>query len=632
MGIWNSSWRLQPAPGPCCWRTFARSTTPIGWGKSDYQQLPLSPLGPEAIDELLLELLGSDPTVAGLRALIRERTGGNPFFIEEVVQSLVESEGLSGSRGTYRLVTPVDELAIPATVQAVLAARIDRLPEREKQVLQTAAVAAVVDKRFSESLLRRVVGLPEPDLAAALSRLHADEFLVEEALYPELEYGFKHPLTQSVAYDRQLSDRRAEIHAAMARGLEEIHADKLDEQAALIAHHWEQAREPLTAARWHVRAARYLARTNIEAALGHWQSSRELTDQGAGSSEALGLALAARIGLLDTGGNIGRSMSEVEALLSEGRELASQLGDELALANLLVSGGHALLFAGDIESALARFLEARHLADGAGDQAVSLDATLGASWAHNSRGSFADALALTDEAVAALQGQSLTTPREGRNADVQALRLRSWTLMGLDRLDEAQRDVDRALTLANDRDAQEWLMHVHSTVAGLAQLRGDPERMIGYARTTLELADRMGNVNMRVQAMRDLANGHALRRQWEDAKRLLEEAVTTAREAGTYLNRESGLLLDLARVYHSSGETHRNQATVEEVLRIATERGAHGDAAQAHRIVARLAAGRGDDDSVRVHHLREAQRLFIEIGATRQAERVTRDLEHSTQP
>ena len=223
-------------------------------GKSDYQQLPLSPLGPEAIDELLHELLGSDPTLAGLYDRIRERTGGNPFFIEEVVQSLAESESLSGARGAYRLLTPIEELAIPATVQAVLAARIDRLPEREKQVLQTAAVATAVDKRFSESLLGQVAGMLVPDLAAALSRLQADEFIKEEALYPEMEYAFKHPLTQQVAYDSQLSERREQIHSAVARVLEELPTERLDAQAALIAYHWKRAREEGKAGDWQIRA------------------------------------------------------------------------------------------------------------------------------------------------------------------------------------------------------------------------------------------------------------------------------------------------------------------------------------------------------------------------------------------
>ena len=305
-------------------------------GKSDYQQLPLSPLGPEAIDELLQELLGHDPTVAGLRDLIRERTSGNPFFIEEVMQDLAESESLSGTRGAYRLVSPVEDVAIPDTVQAVLAARIDRLPEREKQVLQTAAVAAAMGRRFSVPLLTRVAGLPKADLTAALSRLRADEFLVEEALYPELEYGFKHPLTQSVAYDTQLSDRRAEIHAEMARGLEEIHAAKLDEHAPLIAHHWESGRESLEAARWNRRAALWFEATDLRQATTHWRKVGELSATLQPLHAALQLGAQACEGIIRVGSQLGLQEAEAEELFDEGMKLARQAKDPHRMGGLLI--------------------------------------------------------------------------------------------------------------------------------------------------------------------------------------------------------------------------------------------------------------------------------------------------------
>jgi class 3 adenylate cyclase len=138
-----------------------------GWmQRSYYQQLPLLPLGDEAIEELLRELLGSGDALTGLIALIRERTGGNPFFVEEMVQSLAESGVLAGKRGAYWLAQPVEALALPTTVQAILAARIDRLGEREKTVLQT---GAVVGKEFPETILRRVVYLEDADLASAWS-------------------------------------------------------------------------------------------------------------------------------------------------------------------------------------------------------------------------------------------------------------------------------------------------------------------------------------------------------------------------------------------------------------------------------------------------------------------------------
>ena len=164
--------------------------------------------------------------------MIHARTKGNPFFIEQVVQTLIESGHLTGARGAYRVTTPVEVLQVPPTVQAVLAAGIDRLAEREKQVLQT---AAVIGKTFGETLLPRVLGslaaVEETALGQALSTLIASEFLFEAALYPEVEYSFKHPLTQEVAARSQLRQRRVRVHAAVAQALEEA-GGNLEERAA----------------------------------------------------------------------------------------------------------------------------------------------------------------------------------------------------------------------------------------------------------------------------------------------------------------------------------------------------------------------------------------------------------------
>src|SRR5499426_2707470 len=179
--------------------------------RSYYRQLPLLPLGREATEELLADLLGPDASLTGLSEKIHERTRGNPFFIEEVALSLVESGRLAGTKGAYRLVAPARELEIPGSVPAVLAARIDRMPEREKRLLQA---ASVIGKEVPEPLLDRVAGLPDAERTASLAALVQAEFLLETALYPEAEYAFKHPLTQEVAYASQLGARRAPNHAA----------------------------------------------------------------------------------------------------------------------------------------------------------------------------------------------------------------------------------------------------------------------------------------------------------------------------------------------------------------------------------------------------------------------------------
>src|SRR5262245_22127038 len=257
--------------------------------RSYYQQLPLAPLTADAIDALLRDLLGADASVKGLPDLIRERTGGNPFFIEEVVQALVEDRSLVGVRGNYRLVKPIEKVAVPPTVQAVLASRIDRLESREKNLLQT---AAVIGKEFAEPVLKRVAELSEAELPQLLGKLTAAEFIYEETLYPQAEYAFKHPLTQEVAYNTQLGDRRARLHGSVARALQALDPDKLEERAALIANHLEQAGEALDAARWHTRAAHWAGTHDQAAALQHWQRVRRLLAPMTDSQEAIGLALA----------------------------------------------------------------------------------------------------------------------------------------------------------------------------------------------------------------------------------------------------------------------------------------------------------------------------------------------------
>lgn len=217
--------------------------------RSYYQQLPVFPLGDDATRAMILSLLGDDESVVGLGEVIRERTQGNPFFIEEVVRALVASGALAGERGAYRRTDRTVEPSVPDTVQSLLAARVDGLDEREKLVLQS---AAVIGKRFSRRVLGRIVDLSPDAVDASLAALERLEFVHTET---GTDSSFRHPLTQEVAYASQLLERRLVVHAAVAATLEEVLADRLGECAALIAHHWEQARRPALASRWRRLAA-----------------------------------------------------------------------------------------------------------------------------------------------------------------------------------------------------------------------------------------------------------------------------------------------------------------------------------------------------------------------------------------
>src|SRR5262249_8642941 len=188
-----------------------------GWGgKTFYTQLRLDPLPPASAAEVLQALLGDDPGLAPLTRLLIARTEGNPFFLEESVRILVETGVLVGKPGAYRLAQAVPTIQIPATVQAVLAARIDRLPPEDKRLLQT---AAVIGTEVPFALLQAIADVPEEGLHRGLAHLQAAEFLYETHLFPERAFTFKHALTHEVAYGGLLQERRHALHARIVAAL-----------------------------------------------------------------------------------------------------------------------------------------------------------------------------------------------------------------------------------------------------------------------------------------------------------------------------------------------------------------------------------------------------------------------------
>ncbi len=227
------------------------------WLRGSYcRALALGPLGPDERRMLRHDLLGDDPSLDGFARQIDARAAGNPLFIEEIVRAASGAGRLEGEPGAYRLARADDAGELPATVQAVLAGRIDRLHEREKQLLQD---AAVIGSPFDPALLERVSGIAAPESAESLARLALLGF-VESA---DAGYAFRHPLVQEVAYQAQLESRRATLHAEVARALESIHAERVGEKAALIAHHWDAAGRPHEAARWRARAALRVSRIQL---------------------------------------------------------------------------------------------------------------------------------------------------------------------------------------------------------------------------------------------------------------------------------------------------------------------------------------------------------------------------------
>jgi predicted ATPase len=211
-----------------------------GWGgKTYYHHLRLDTLAATSAEALLDALLGTDASLAPLKGLLIERTEGNPFFLEESVHTLVEQVMLDGTPGSYRLTSTPASLQIPATAQAILAARIDRLAPADKRLLQA---ASAIGKDVQLALLEAIGEMPESALRESLSRLQGAEFLYETRLFPEAEYTFKHALTHEVTYGSLLQERRRGLHAQIVDTIESLYGDQLAERAERLAHHaWHGA-------------------------------------------------------------------------------------------------------------------------------------------------------------------------------------------------------------------------------------------------------------------------------------------------------------------------------------------------------------------------------------------------------
>ena len=208
---------------------------PAWLGQQDVlQPAAARPPPPDTAEGMLDSLLGGGAELAPLKRLLIARTQGNPFFLEEMVRSLAESQALTGTPGDYRLAAALPTIQIPPTVQAVLAARIDRLPTDDKRLLQ---LASVVGKNVPLPLLRVIADTPDQDLQRSLAHLQAAEFLYETRLFPEPEYTFRHALTQEVAYGSLLHERRRELHARLVEALERLYPERLSELASRLAHH-----------------------------------------------------------------------------------------------------------------------------------------------------------------------------------------------------------------------------------------------------------------------------------------------------------------------------------------------------------------------------------------------------------
>ena len=508
--------------------------------KSWVLQLPMAPLGAEALAELVRDWVGSSPSVAALPALVAERSGGNPFFAEEIVLSLLETGRLVGRRGAYELATPLDAVEVPATVQSLLAARIDRLGEREKQLLYA---AAVIGKEFTRPLLEAAIEMSVDDLDAALAALLAAELVHERTLYPVAEYAFKHPLTHEVALGAQLTTARRARHAVVAEAIATAEANRLDESAGLLAHHWTEAGEALRAAEWHMRAARWVRLTDLTASRRHWTQAHDVLEPRPDSAERTRLLLEVYPELISTLDRLGAEPAESEIVFTEAVALAREAADRRAEA--LIESAYGWLKTGhnDWTAVIEHATRAMGLADAECDPPVQVFARWSLGRALAWMGQAHESERIYDQAVEIAEGDAgVDIEVFGWRLYVECLSIRSAVHSVLGRPHQGLEFAEWLPALLRSSGLRVDMAQPATDRIWTCWVLGDADRARRFTGEALQMAERFGTDRNVVYALAASGIASCLGQRWDEGDGLFDRARRHISTTGA--GREWSMLVD----------------------------------------------------------------------------------------
>jgi class 3 adenylate cyclase/tetratricopeptide (TPR) repeat protein len=562
-----------------------RSEYQHGWGsKTYYRQLRLDPLPPASAEAFLGALWGDDPSLVPLTHLLITRTEGNPFFLEESVQTLVETGMLVGAPGAYRLARALPTMPVPATVQALLAARIDRLPPEEKRLLQT---AAVIGTEVPLPLVQAIADVPEDALHRGLTHLQAAEFLYETRLFPEREYTFKHALTHEVAYSSLVQERRRALHARIVAALEALAGDRVAEQVERLAHHalrgevWDKV--VCYGQQAGTRAADRSAYGQAGAffdqaldALAHLPESQETMAQ------AFDLHRARQ--------SMHAALRDLEQLLAGSenmRSLAETLGDPHRLALAVDRMGNVLSQMGDNVRALEFAQRGLALAEtvGAVDLLVSTRMNLGLLY--RVMGDYRRGATVLAQTVELLRGD-LARERFGRllYPAVTARLYLTTCLSALGEFRQAISTAEEGLRIAEALQQPGSLLIAHMSRCEPLLQQGRFHDAVPRLERAMALytPDLIAWYPMTAGA---LGFAYAMTGRLADALQLLEQAAERTRRVDR--RRETQWLAYLSEAYLRAGRQDDAHAVTERLLALGRERGERGTEARGRHLCGEIA-------------------------------------------
>ncbi|WP_026256389.1 adenylate/guanylate cyclase domain-containing protein [Mycobacterium sp. 155] len=573
------------------------------------QAITLAPLDDSDTAVLIGELLGADPSVGELALIIAERAAGNPFFAEEMLRELVQRGVLTGEHGGYVCQVDVAEVSVPATVQAAIEARIDRLTSAAKRTIYAASVIGV---RFEADLLAAL------DIEVVIGELLNAELIDQVRVHPGAEYAFRHPLIRAVAYESQLKSDRAGWHRRLAVAIEARAPESADQNAALIAEHLEAAGDLPAAYAWHMRAGAWSTNRDIGAARVSWERARRVADRLANGTGTLAMRIAPRTMLCATDWQA-RTSQETRGRFDELRELCDAAGDKVSVAIGMTGLVTELLYAERPEgSRLAS--EQMALLESIGNPALTIGLAFlpFANWF--SVGEFDEILRWSQTAIDLAGGDPAMGAGFGFGAPLAvALAFRGVAGWWLGRAGWRQ-DLDAAVAMARDSDAETFGVVVTwaygtGMVAGV--LRAD-DFLLRTFTDALQTAQRagsdigllfaefsLGGALLHRDSEADRDRGLALTMQGLDWQRermpslVPSTTLLVGREKARRGDREATIPVmrqaadHLYRAERFGFGVFGTQALVETLL----QRGSEDDLAEAEAMIDRLRNWRADQDS-----------------------------------
>jgi class 3 adenylate cyclase/tetratricopeptide (TPR) repeat protein len=575
--------------------------------KSWCSTLRLESLGGESADEMLSAILGDDKALAPLKELIIESTGGVPFFMEETVQALFDEGALERQDGVIKLVRSLDSLRIPPTVQAILAARIDRLRNDEKNLLQT---LAVLGREFVLSLARAVAGKSEDELERLIARLQQGEFVYEQPSVADVEYIFKHALTQEVAYNSVLLERRKQLHEHVGKAIETIYAASLDDHVAELAHHFSRSGNQIKAVEYlHLAGTQAMSRGALPQAIRDFEDALELlkTLPSNAQRDALELQILNPLGTAYIAVR-GYAAPEVGPVFVHARQLCERIGQPPQLFAVVWGNFAWHVVRGEMRLSMDLAREAIDLAERFDDPGIWMEALflLGVTLFY--RGDFVGAIAQYEKALSRYDDRQRTrlwASRVGEDAGITHrcyLALALWhlgypeqALRASQETRKLARSIDHPFSLAYAQHHTSWLYH---------RLRL-PAETKAASEEGIQTAAEQGFALFRATGTLYKGAGLLLEGRSNAALPLLMTGLDTYRATGAGLSLPYYFSI-LGDAYIQAGRPDEARDALDEGLAIAERTDELCQKAELYRLKGELALRTGSENEDAEEHFRQA--------------------------